>query len=61
MAQDSTEEVLCRFLLGGRKFYFKSLWGATHFEIQVSDGRHGWKGEGTHVGPSYSSLQLMHY
>lgn len=47
---NSREFYVCRFLLdNNKKFYFRSVWSADHFAIDVTDGRYVWRGEGNVV------------
>eukprot|EP01127_Copromyxa_protea_P017587 TRINITY_DN5384_c0_g1_i1.p1 TRINITY_DN5384_c0_g1~~TRINITY_DN5384_c0_g1_i1.p1 ORF type:complete len:404 (+),score=75.71 TRINITY_DN5384_c0_g1_i1:49-1260(+) len=41
------EVVISRFILGGRNFYFHTIWQGEEFSITITDGKYAWQGHAT--------------
>lgn len=43
------EVVISRFELGGRGFYFHTIWQGNEFSLTLTDGKYAWQGHGNQI------------
>lgn len=49
------EVVISRFSIGGRGFYFHTIWQGEEFYLTLTDGKYAWQGHGNPAFPCYNS------